>query len=97
MPDDWEPTTDRRVTVCEVTQQLIRALDEGGESVGQIPRDSTQHADLAQRHPRGRLAILVERKKWAQEAPAYNSLVIAWPEITRLAARRFGPAPGRLF
>jgi putative DNA methylase len=26
-----------------------------------------------------------ERKKWAQEALAYNSLVVAWPELTKLA------------
>ena len=25
------------------------------------------------------------RKKWAQEALAYNSLVVAWPELTKLA------------
>jgi putative DNA methylase len=32
-----------------------------------------------------RLYNLCERKKWAQEALAYNGLVIAWPEITKLA------------
>ena len=32
-----------------------------------------------------RLYATCERKKWAQEALAYNSLVIAWPEISRLA------------
>ena len=29
-----------------------------------------------------------ESKKWAQDALAYNSLVIAWPQISRLAASR---------
>jgi putative DNA methylase len=28
---------------------------------------------------------LCERKKWAGEARAYNGLVIAWPELTKLA------------
>ncbi len=32
-----------------------------------------------------RLYNICERKKWAQEALAYNSLVIAWPELTKLA------------
>jgi putative DNA methylase len=32
-----------------------------------------------------RLYSLCERKKWAQEALAYNSLVVAWPEISKLA------------
>ena len=32
-----------------------------------------------------RLYSTCERKKWAQEALAYNSLVVAWPELTKLA------------
>ena len=32
-----------------------------------------------------RLYSICERKKWAEEALAYNSLVIAWPELTKLA------------
>ena len=32
-----------------------------------------------------RLYSTCERKKWASEALAYNSLVIAWPELTKLA------------
>ncbi len=35
-----------------------------------------------------RLYTTCERKKWAQDALAYNSLVIAWPQISRLAASR---------
>ena len=34
-----------------------------------------------------RLYTLCERKKWAEEALAYNGLVIAWPELTKLAQR----------
>ena len=33
-----------------------------------------------------RLYGTCERKKWAEEALAYNGLVVSWPEITRLAA-----------
>jgi putative DNA methylase len=33
-----------------------------------------------------RLYSVCERKGWAQEAFVYNSLVVAWPEIQRLAA-----------
>jgi putative DNA methylase len=32
-----------------------------------------------------RLYSTCERKKWAQEAMAYNSLVVAWSELTKLA------------
>ena len=31
-----------------------------------------------------RLYGACERKEWSQERLAYNSLVIAWPEVTRL-------------
>lgn len=31
--------------------------------------------------------MLCERKGWAQEALAYNSLVTSWLEISRLARR----------
>ena len=38
-----------------------------------------------------RLYSLCERKKWAEEALAYNGLVIAWPELRKLAmAERSG-------
>lgn len=33
-----------------------------------------------------RLYVVCERKKWAKEALAYNGLVVAWPEIVRLAS-----------
>jgi putative DNA methylase len=82
---DWNPATDKRLTTWEVTQYLIHALETGGETaaaallrklggMGEIARDLAY-----------RLYNLCERKKWAQEALAYNGLVIAWPEITKLA------------
>jgi putative DNA methylase len=82
---DWDPTTVRRLTVWEVTHQLIRALDKDGEAgaaallrrVGALGETAR---DLAYR-----LYGVCERKKWSQEGLAYNSLVIAWPEIARLA------------
>ena len=33
-----------------------------------------------------RLYATCERKGWAQEALAYNALVVAWPEIARRAS-----------
>jgi putative DNA methylase len=32
-----------------------------------------------------RLFSICERNKWSEEAIAYNGLVIAWPELSRLA------------
>ncbi|MFH1924705.1 MAG: hypothetical protein ABIP48_33045, partial [Planctomycetota bacterium] len=40
-----------------------------------------------------RLYMLSDRKKWTDEAMACNVLVIAWPELTKLAlAERTKPA-----
>ena len=90
LPGEWDPATDKRPTVWEATQHLIRVLDEKGEQgaadllrklggLGETARDLAY-----------RLYSICERKKWAQEALAYNSLVIAWPEITKLAQAALG-------
>ena len=47
-----------------------------------------------------RLYTICERKGWAEEARAYNGLVIAWPELEKLAgtlASTSGPAQSDLF
>ena len=93
MPADWNPATDNRLTAWEVTQHLIRALDQQGETgaadlLRKLGGDYGEKArDLAYR-----LYSICERQKWANEALAYNSLVIAWPEISKLA--RKAPAGG---
>lgn len=86
LPDRWEPSSDKRLTIWKIVQHLVRSLDKGGEAdaasllqkvggaLGEIARDLAY-----------RLYTISERKKWTQEALAYNSLVISWPEITRLA------------
>ena len=90
LADDWDPATDPRLTVWETTQHLIRALESS----------ETEAAELLARMGEGlgerarQLAYLLygicDRKKWAEEAGAYNMLVTAWPELSRLAA--VGPA-----
>jgi len=82
---DWDPTTDQRLAVWEAVQYLIRTLEQQGEqAAAQLLRKlgglGETIRDLAYR-----LYSLCERKKWAQEALAYNSLVVAWPEIAKLA------------
>ena len=85
LPIDWNPTTDKRLTIWEIAQHLIHRLDQQGETgaamlVGQLGSVAEISRDLAYR-----LYSTCERKKWAQEALAYNSLVVAWPELTKLA------------
>ena len=92
----WDPAADRRPTVWEVAQHLIRALDTGGEAkaaellqqVGGGPGETAR--ELAYR-----LYTLCERKRWANEALAYNALVVSWPEIVRLAAEEPVEASGQ--
>ncbi len=43
-----------------------------------------------------RLYTIAERKKWAQEAYAYNALVVAWPEIQSRAAELKAIQPEQL-
>ncbi len=86
LEDGWDPGTDGRLTVWEVTQQLIRALESGGEQaaaellrrvggLGEVARDLAY-----------RLYVTCERKKWSEVAQSYNGLAVAWPEIQRLAS-----------
>ncbi len=83
---DWDPVTDRRVTIWEMTQHLIRALEQEGErGAAEILRKVGGAGETA-RELAYRLYNICERKKWAKEALAYNSLVVAWPEIRKLAS-----------
>ena len=85
MSAQWDPGAEQRLTVWEVTQHLIRALEQDGEAgAASLLRKLGSLGDVA-RDLAYRLYSLCERNKWAQEALAYNGLVIAWPEIARLA------------
>src|SRR6266545_3468092 len=88
LPADWNPASDRRLTIWEIAQHLVHALDKRGEGgaaelLAKVGGEGEIARDLAYR-----LYTTCERKGWAQEALAYNSLVVAWTEITRQAAER---------
>jgi putative DNA methylase len=84
---DWDPATEKRMSVWEVTQQLVRALwDEGSEAraeelVRRIGGVGGVARDLAYR-----LYAIFERRCWAEDALGFNALVTSWPEIARRAA-----------
>ena len=93
LPSDWDPTTDKRLTVWEMVHQLVRALEAGGEgAAAALVAKLGSQAETA-RELCYRLYTLCERKKRANEAMAYNGLVQSWPEITRLARETGTPAP----
>jgi putative DNA methylase len=81
LPEDWDPSTIRRLTVWEVTQHLIRRLDQKGEKeTANLKAKIGGMAEIA-RDLSYRLYTLCERKGWAEEAGYYNSLVVAWPSM----------------
>jgi putative DNA methylase len=91
LPATWDPASDARLTVWELAQHLIRALESGGENDAAALLRRIGGLGEAARELAYRLYVICERKKWAKEALAYNALVVAWPEISRLAAA--APAP----
>ena len=82
---DWDPATDKRLTVWEITQHLIRTQQQAGEVAAAALMHKLGGMAETARDLAYRLYNICERKKWADEALAYNGLVIAWPELTKLA------------
>jgi len=81
LSEDWDPSAVRRLTVWEVTQHLIRCLDQKGEKeTANLKAKIGGMAEIA-RDLAYRLYTLCERKGWAEEAGYYNSLVVAWPSM----------------
>jgi putative DNA methylase len=81
LSEDWDPSAVGRLTVWEVTQHLIRSLDQKGEKeTANLKSKIGGMAEIA-RDLAYRLYTLCERKGWAEEAGYYNSLVVAWPSM----------------
>jgi putative DNA methylase len=77
----WDPTTDNRVVVWEITQHLIKQLQEKGElGAAKLYKNLGGKADIA-KELAYHLFTISEKKGWAQEAQAYNSLVLSWNQI----------------
>ena len=84
--DEISERTDREI-IWLLTQQLTRTMEKDGvvgaaKIIDEIFTSEPEQAKaLAYR-----LFTIAERKGWAQEAFAYNSLVIAWPDVQTKAA-----------
>ena len=63
----------------------MRALETGGEIAAGILVAKLGSKAEAARELAYRLYTICERKRRAQEALSYNSLVLSWPEIIRLS------------
>ncbi len=96
---DWKVESDDRTPVWEVAQYLIHTLDTQGEmATAKLLEHLGSRGELA-RDLAYRLYSLCDRKGWTSEAIAYNSLVISWSEISRLASeiQPTDPVQGKLF
>ena len=85
LPKDWSPEGDDRSPIWESLHQLIRALNQDGESsagnlLARMPARGEPMRALAYR-----LYTMCERKGWAEEAKAYNELVASWASIEQAA------------
>ena len=90
LPADWNPETDRRLTVWEMTHHLLRIYyheKQGDAATAELLRKLGSKADVA-RDLAYKLFTVCEKNKWSAEAQAYNALVLGWPDLVRLAHER---------
>jgi len=86
-PEDWDPKKDKRTPVWEACHQLIRELNQKGETdTGRLLSRMTDKGE-AIRQLAYHLYTLCERKKWAEDARAYNELISSWHAIVDAAGR----------
>ena len=80
-PSDWDPKTDNRIPVWEACHHMIRKLNEEGENgAGELLARMPEHGENI-RQLSYHLYTFCERKKWAEDARAYNELIGAWHSI----------------
>jgi putative DNA methylase len=92
LDEDWDPTTDDRLTVWEIAHHMIRALETKGErGAAEIYRKAGAALAENARDLAYRLYQICERKGLAQEARGYNALVVSWPAILETARQMETP------
>ena len=85
--ENWDPLEEKRLSAWKAAQYLIYELENKGEEGAAILLNRLGALGETARDLSYRLYSICERKGWAEEALRYNSLVISWPEINRLARR----------
>ncbi len=92
--ENWDPFLDNRICIWEATQYLIKSLEKEGEvEASQLLMKINNlmgQNDIAQkcRALAYRLFNHCEKTKQADEALSYNGLIIAWPDLERMAAEK---------
>jgi len=93
LPGEWDPRTDRRLSVWEVTQHLIARLAQGEEPAADLLRKVGVGMGERARQLGYLLYQVADGKGWSKEAVAYNGLGQAWPSIAQLATDGGARAP----
>jgi len=93
LPSDWNPSTDSRLTVWEITQHLIRALDSAEADAAAILRKVGGGLGDRAKQLAYLLYGICEKKGWAAEAGPYDMLIKVWPDLVRLVASNEQPEP----
>ena len=92
---DWSPVDDPRLTVWEVLQYLVAALEKSESEAAELLRKLGGNGDRARQ-----LAYVLYQKAndkgWTTEAGAYNALITAWPNLT-IAAAAATPVQAQIF
>ena len=77
---DWSPIDDPRLTVWEVLQYLVAALEKSESEAAELLHTLGGNGDRARQ-----LAYVLYQKAndkgWTTEAGAYNALITAWPSL----------------
>ena len=90
LPADWDPWTDRRLTVWEMVHHLVRVLEGPGEiAAGRLLRRIGGGGETARALAHSLYGIC-DRQKRPAEARPYNALVLSWPELRKLAQEDAG-------
>jgi len=92
LPQDWNPDTDRRISVWEAAHHMVRIYyheKRGDQATAELLRKLGSRGELA-RDLAYRLFAIAEKRGRSPDAQAYNALVLGWPEVAQLAREREG-------
>ncbi len=91
----WSPLDDARLTVWEVLQYLVAALERSESEAAELLHTLGGNADRARQ-----LAYVLYQKAndagWTTEAGAYNTLITAWPSL-QVGGAAATPAQAQMF
>jgi putative DNA methylase len=86
---DWDPETDKHITIWECCQYLLRHHEEDGlshDTALLLKKIGSDKAEAVKDLAYCLYDVSANKRKDAKEATAYNALIADWTELTRQAA-----------